>query len=904
MSRSVFIFVVGILPVLELLSQTSRTRSFGQEILERRYSLVEEPDIGTYVGNVITDSDLRSLYSPEVLDMLQLRFLRQSHSSVFLLDGSTGVVRTANRIDRETICPGFDSCVLRVDVAIQPIQFFRIIRLFISIEDINDNSPRFTDDEVTLDVLETVAIGTGLALPVAFDPDSRPFSVQGYELLRPVDSMDLRQLRRGNESVELRLVIIRPLDRESVARYHVTVRATDGGHPPRYGSLKVIVNVIDVNDNSPVFDAESYRATIVENSPLLAPVVKVHAVDGDAGLNGHVVYEMTSLTATSYGHLFGIENATGQIYVNGRIDFEEREVFDLVVVARDLGPDSVPRTVPVVVQVLDENDNAPEISIDTLSSLPGRAEVVECGPVGMFVAHVTVVDHDTGSENGRFNCSLDDPHFRLTKVYETEFHILTAVVLDREQQAYFQLSIVCRDFGGEEAQESVAQLSVGVTDVNDHDPVFQRSSYYGDLIENNYVGAIIFHVNASDRDEGLNAELRFSVEGEGANAFQVDQSSGAVKALVSFDRELVQQVRFRIVVRDSGSPSRSASASGFVSIVDVNDERPQFIREAYYFRIEENEPKGRSVGTVKAEDEDSGLYGQLTYGLMSSPTSEMFSIDPGTGQIATDQPLDRETHYVHNLVVMATDTATPSLTGTCAVVIQVADSNDNRPEFDSTLRTNNTFHVSTHAPRGHMVTRVVARDADAGSNATISYEISSESGRDELFSIDSDLGVVYVTESLLTMDGEFRELKIIAKDGGNPPLASLVFIYVAINGSVMMMSSSVVPGLSQSASIIVRYNLAIVLVLSVISGLITICLITAIVFIRRQDKKQKDTCNCRSQEDEEEEGEDEEEARKTMTSNGRHRIAPPGEKRMQHLGQYDTIAASSAKVCWQLGQLR
>src|SRR6218665_156131 len=129
MSRSVFIFVVGILPVLELLSQTSRTRSFGQEILERRYSLVEEPDIGTYVGNVITDSDLRSLYSPEVLDMLQLRFLKQSHSSVFLLDGSTGVVRTANRIDRETICPGFDSCVLRVDVAIQPIQFFRIIRL-------------------------------------------------------------------------------------------------------------------------------------------------------------------------------------------------------------------------------------------------------------------------------------------------------------------------------------------------------------------------------------------------------------------------------------------------------------------------------------------------------------------------------------------------------------------------------------------------------------------------------------------------------------------------------------------------------------------------------------------------------------------------------------------------------
>lgn len=888
MCRSVSFLVVGFFAVLQLL--LSESRSFGQEILELRYDLIEEPDIGTKVGNVVTDSDLRFLYSPEVLEMLQLRFLKQSHSSIFLLDSSTGVVRTANRIDRESLCPGFDACVLRVDVAIQPIQFFRIIRLFISIEDINDNSPRFTDPEVILDVLETVAIGTGLAIPVAFDPDSRHFSVQGYQLLSPIDSMDLRQFRRGNESAELRLVIVRPLDRESVARYQVTVIATDGGDPPRSGSLNVIVNVIDVNDNSPVFDAESYRATIVENSAPLTPVVKVRAVDGDAGLNGHVVYELTSLTATSYGHLFGIENATGLVYVIGRIDFEDREVFDLVVVARDLGPDSVPRTVPVVVQVLDENDNAPEISIDTLSPLLGRAEVVESGPVGMFVAHVTVIDQDTGSENGQFNCSLDDPHFRLKKVYETEFHILTAVVLDRELQADFRLAIICRDFG-QVAQESVAQLTVGVVDVNDHDPVFQRSTYYEDLIENNYIGAIVFHVNASDRDDGPNAQLRFSVEGEGASAFHVDQSSGAVKALVSFDRELVPQIRFRIVVRDSGTPSRSATAIGFVSIVDVNDERPQFIREVYYFRVDENEPKGTSVGTVKAEDEDIGLYGQLTYGLMSSPTSEMFTIDARTGQIATGQSLDRESHSVHNLVVMATDTATPALTGTCAVVIQVADLNDNRPEFDATLRTNNTFHVSTHAQRGHVVTRVVAMDADAGSNASITYEISSESGSAELFSIDPDLGLVYVTEPLLHMDGEFRELKVIAKDGGNPPQATLTFIYVAINSSVTMTSSSVVTGVSQSASIVVRYNLTIVVVLSVTSGLITICLITAIVFIRRQDSKQNHPYNCRSQE----EGDDDEEARKIMTSNGRHHKAPPGDGRTQQLGQYDAIA-SSAKV--------
>lgn len=819
--------------------------SFAQDIIEIKYELKEEPDIGTFVGNVVGDSELSVIYSREVLAVLHLRFLKQRISNVFLLDGSTGMLRTANRLDRESLCPGVDSCILRIDVAIQPIQYFRIIRVTVNLLDVNDNSPRFYDSTATLDVLETVAVGSGFAVPTAYDPDSPPFSVQRYQIDAHQDAFNLRQTQRRNESTQLRLVVVQPLDRELIDIYHLTITAYDGGDPPRSDSMNVVIKIIDVNDNSPVFEEDTYRAIIKENSPLLTSIIRVQATDADVGLNGEVVYGLTSLTASSLGHLFAVQNTTGQLYVNGQIDYEESEIYHLAIIARDLGPDSIPKTVLVLIQVLDVNDNEPEITVDTLSSTPGIAEVYESGTTGMFVAHVSVVDKDTGNKNGQFNCSLEDNYFHLKKIDATEFHVVTTQVLDREDQSEHSLAIVCRDFG-DESQTSVEHLTVKVLDINDHDPIFQTTSYYGEAIENNYIGMVVFYVNATDADAGPNAEINFDAEGEGASAFQINPLTGAVQALVSFDRELIQQVKFRIIARDSGNPIRSSTAVALVNVIDVNDEKPRFPKDVYYFQVQENELHGTRVGSVKAEDLDSGLYGQVIYSIMSGSFSEMFSIDDHTGFITTDQALDRETQAVHDLIVVATDAGSPPFTGSVSVLIFVADRNDNRPQFDQSLRTNKIYYLSTSSSQGYVVTRVTATDADSGNNATIVYTILYENEATRLFSIDQDSGDIFVKSSLINMDGELHELKVMAKDCGVPILSSQISIFVAINSSLPMTPSHAMSGYSQA--IVIRYNLTIVVVLSVISGIITMCLITAIIFIRQQDCKQENPCGSRRME--------------------------------------------------------
>ena len=239
--------------------------------LEVKYRLKEEQEVGFYVGNVRDDTHLASIYSADVMHTLEFRFLRQHQQQLpFVVDENTGVITTSGRVDRDVICPGAETCDVRLDVAVQPAQYFRVIRVTIAIEDINDNAPQFPDAAVHFEILESAVVGTGLVLPVAVDPDSPQFAVRGYRDVTHSDTFDLREIRKPDSSSgsgELRLVLVRPLDRERLDRYRLKIMAADGGTPARTGVVDVFVEVLDVNDNSPVFERHEYQATIVENAP-------------------------------------------------------------------------------------------------------------------------------------------------------------------------------------------------------------------------------------------------------------------------------------------------------------------------------------------------------------------------------------------------------------------------------------------------------------------------------------------------------------------------------------------------------------------------------------------------------------------------------------------------------------
>ena len=428
---------------------------------------------------------------------------------MFEVDAVSGDIRASGRVDREDLCSSEDlagggTCDVQLDVVVQPLAFFRIIHVTVTVTDVNDNTPIFADSELVVTVPESAVVGSTLLVPEASDLDGVEFGVQSYNLVTDADRFMLTA-SRSQDSDDRRfvacLVLTKPLDRELEDNYHLQIVAVDGGLPAKSGTLSVNVLVEDVNDNSPVFDHDSYEASLPEDVAVRTTFVRVQAEDYDAGINGEVVYSLSG----AHRLPFDVNNVTGDVYVDGVVDHEARAVYRLTVKARDRGtPPSEPATVSLTVHVVDLNDNAPTISVDTLSSTPGVAEIAEGSAVGSFVAHVSVFDEDAGS-NGRFTCSLredDDvdgqrPRFSLAPMIggaDSEFQIRTTVELDHEEQVLHELTVVCSDFGTP-SMTSMLRVLVNVTDVNDNDPQFVQSTYSDELIENNYVGAeVLFNI--------------------------------------------------------------------------------------------------------------------------------------------------------------------------------------------------------------------------------------------------------------------------------------------------------------------------------------------------------------------------------------------------------------------------
>ena len=620
------------------------------------------------------------------------------------------------------------------------------------------------------------------------------------------------------------------------------VIAMDGGYPPKSGAMDLTILIQDTNDNAPVFDNNTYEVEVFENVPFGTSITQIHAKDPDSGLYGEVMYSFSPRTQASYGHLFWIKNNTGEIFVKSLIDYEKGEIYHLVVMARDRGPDSLPADATVIVQVQDVNDNAPKITVNTFAAAgTDSAEVSEDADPGTFVAHITVADPDSGV-NGQFKCHLNDNQFELQELYDGEYKIATTAKLNREEMAEYNLAITCQDLGAE-SQVSIKHLKVLVADINDNSPVFIKDFYEAGVQENNYIGAFIVQVNATDLDEGKNSELVYSIEDhEALESFHIDQKTGDITARSVFDREQLQEIGFKVIVKDSSTSPRSSSTSVLVHIDDVNDERPQFSQASYSFAVMENEPPGTEIGVVNAADRDLPPFNQFQFSIVPvQPYSDSFSIDADTGKIITTVSLDRETRPYYTLIVAARDKEILPMSSTATVTVHVGDVNDNPPVFHFPIQGNNTVQVSNTVPKGFAITKLVTHDADIGKNANITYDIV-QGNEEKLFDIDHNLGVVLANGDYSSIDLRLFELTVSAKDQGNPSRGIETTLNIMVNKSIAYTGGAA----QTSSSGILGHNLSIVIGLGCASGIIMVILIIAILCLRRQDRSRRDQkYNCR-----------------------------------------------------------
>lgn len=811
---------------------------------ELHYKIEEEVPVGTVIGNVVVDAEVGHGLPAEVRRSLRFKFLTSPHINVTVNELNGNLV-TSGRIDREILCRELDQpCLIRQSVAVHPIQYFRIVKVAFTVIDINDNSPEFQPNRLVHEVIESTPVDSSFVVPTARDADTAPNAIDRYELIDPERILHLNVTRKLDGSLEVRLVLVRPLDRETKEEHRVTVLAHDAGRPSRSGSVNVTIVVLDSNDNVPVFEYTSYEVTIAENQPLGTTIVKVTAHDKDIGLNAQVLYYLSSSTQASFGKVFAVNNVTGEIYVVGTVDYERTPVYHLIVSAMDRGHDPVPSETTVIVRVDDVNDNAPKITVNTLvASGTNVSDVLENAPVGTFVGHVIVHDPDKGL-NGQFNCSSSNgQNFRLQRFYNNEYHVITATSLDYERKRRYVIVVSCSDIG-KPPMTSTSEITVNVIDVNDNTPRCSPEVYESEILENNYNGVVVLQVNCTDADSPPNSVGSYEISDEGRVNFAVSRDTGIVSATSSLDREGAERHRFLVLAIDGGSPPRTGTATVVVTVTDVNDERPLFSQDSYAFEVEENQPQGSFVGAFSARDRDAPPFNDFLFLLVPSGSlSDAFTVNRMSGKITTTRILDREEQEVYHMKAIVSDSHGPAMTSSADVTVIILDTNDHSPKFLFPTPGNNTVQVVGDALEGQTLGRIVAKDEDDRLNGEVTYSIVKGNDQ-EVFRLDQVTGYLKANVDIETVTNNTFSLVICAMDRAAEPSKSFAYLNVLIlHGSKRDVFQAFVS--------FDRSNLVPILVVCGVSAVVISLLLVAIfVVVCQQRTRNKDAgrkYNCRTE---------------------------------------------------------
>lgn len=644
-----------------------------------RYFTYEEDAPGTEIGNLSQDLKIDPADDPDT----SFRFMQENNSSVIDMREIDGLLSVAETIDREQLCPRSPRCFITFDVVAFSKEKFQLIHVEIEVKDINDHSPHFRRNETHLEILENVPLESRFPLQIALDQDVGANYIQSYNI-SPSSHFAIEVRERDDGVKFAELVLVRQLDREVEDFYALEVTATDGGEPAKSGSMLVNITVLDFNDNSPTFEHSSLKVELNEDAPVGHRVLKVHAFDPDDGVNGEVTYAFGDGVSPEAARLFHIDPYTGDVTLKALVDFEKRRSYELSIKASDSGASSVPSTCKVVIDVVDVNDNAPEISIKPMtSSSDGVAYITEAAAAESFVALISTSDRDSGS-NGYVRISLlGHDHFTLQQAYGDSFMIITSTTLDREKIPEYNLTVIAEDLGSPPFK-TVRQYTIRVTDENDNPPLFSKSLYEVSVLENNIPGSYVTTVVARDPDVGKNAKVSYKLidsevpGGSPVSSYvSVDSLSGSLYTLRSFDYETLQQIELVIQAEDRGSPSLTSTSTIRVKVVDLNDNFPYFtfpvlVNDSADIPLPFNAPTGYLALRVSAEDEDEGVNGELSYQIIQGDP-QLFTMNKDTGEIALKQWLTSEIGDVLEMKIAVTDNGRSPLSSSATIRFVVSD---------------------------------------------------------------------------------------------------------------------------------------------------------------------------------------------------------------------------------------
>ncbi|XP_061209961.1 protocadherin beta-15-like [Neopsephotus bourkii] len=641
-----------------------------------RYSVIEEGESGSVVANVAEDAGL----APAQLSARRARLLSEDGRQHFRLDPATGRLVVAERLDREELCGQSATCTLPFELLLaNPVQFFRVE---VAVEDINDHAPVFPEERVILKIVERSDPGSRFPLEGAQDLDVGSNSIQAYSIVpeNKYFGVDLGSQVKGKKYVEL--VLEKPLDREEQAEMDFSLIAIDGGSPPRSGTTQIHIVILDVNDNAPSFSQELYVGQVLENAPEGSFILRVVASDRDAGVNGDISYQISQAGGQSHS-AFKIDSRSGEIKLTKPLDFETAKNHELSVRATDGG--GLSTICRVLVEVVDVNDNAPEVMVNSFSS-----PIPEDSLPGTVIALFTVKDQDSGS-NGKISCALEDQlSFSLRPAYKNYFELVTVSALDREEKARYILTVTAAD-AGSPPLTTTQTFTVDISDVNDNAPVFNQTSYTMYVRENNVPTVLVGTVSAVDADMGSNAKVTYSLvpahptEQPPCSCISVNSENGDVFVLRPLDYEQVRQIEVTVSASDAGSPPLSANITILISVVDENDNAPVVLYPSQDSSSPSSElvpvsaEAGYLITKVVAVDADSGQNSWLSYHLLRAADPGLFVVAAQSGEVRLRRSVTERDAVKQKLIILVRDNGRPPLSATAAIsALLLSDFSDMR----------------------------------------------------------------------------------------------------------------------------------------------------------------------------------------------------------------------------------
>uniref|UniRef100_A0A8C5DQI2 Cadherin domain-containing protein n=1 Tax=Gouania willdenowi TaxID=441366 RepID=A0A8C5DQI2_GOUWI len=635
------------------------------------YSVTEESSTGSTVGNLAKDLHL------DVHELQNRGFQISGPNTKYLeVNVKTGLLLVKDRIDREELCARNPSCVLKADLLLEnPLELHRV---GLHIQDINDNSPKFKKDRIEMEIRESADKGNHFSIEEARDADIGQNAVQRYSLQKNENFI----LAVVNNRVEL--VLDNTLDREKDKNINLLLTALDGGSSQRSGTVVIHVTVLDANDNAPVFSQSVYKASLPENSPLDTLVITVSATDADEGINGDITYDLDHMFDDEI-KVFTINPKTGEIRLKEAIDFEQHNLYEMKVEAKDgLGLTSYAK---VMIDIKDVNDNAPVIHVKSLTN-----PIPENVSPGTEVGIINVQDRDS-EKNRQVRCSLQQGvPFKLVPSIKNYYSVVSTGQLDREVVSDYNITITATDEGSPPLSSSKS-LHLSVADINDNPPVFEEESYSAYVSENNKAGSTLCSVTARDPDWRQNGTVIYSllaaeVNGAPVSSYvSVNGDTGVIHAVRSFDYEQLRSFKVQLMARDNGSPPLSSNVSVSVFISDVNDNPPQILYPAPEGNsfMTELVPKaahgGSLVSKVIAVDADSGQNAWLSYQIVKSTDPGLFTIGVHSGEIRTQRDISETDSMKQTLIVSVKDNGQPSLSATCSMYLLISDNLAEVPEL-------------------------------------------------------------------------------------------------------------------------------------------------------------------------------------------------------------------------------